>query len=182
MHYYEINPLVPEIANSKFDFFRACPADKKILMGDGRLVLERLPSEQLDVLAVDAFTSDAIPVHLLTREAYQIYLRHLKPDGVLIFHISNRYLDLEPVVTEGAKEIGWSGVTVSDEGEGEPFYTGSTWMVLSPKREFFSHPLFQDATVAPMHGRPGFRAWTDDYSNVVTISTIVPPWLRKLLP
>jgi hypothetical protein len=182
MHYYEINPLVPEIANSKFDFFRACPANKKILMGDGRLVLERLPSEQLDVLAVDAFTSDAIPVHLLTREAYQIYLRHLKPDGVLIFHISNRYLDLEPVVTEGAKEIGWFGVTVSDEGDEEPFYTSSTWMVLSPKREFFDHPLFQDASVAPMHGRPGFRAWTDDYSNVVTISTIVPSWLRRLLP
>jgi SAM-dependent methyltransferase len=182
MHYYEINPLVPEIANSKFDFFRACPADKKILMGDARLVLERLPSEQLDVLAVDAFTSDAIPIHLLTREAYQIYLRHLKPDGVLIFHISNRYLDLEPVVTEGAKEIGWFGVTVSDEGDEEPFYTSSTWMVLSPRREFFHHPLFQDASVAPMHGRPGFRAWTDDYSNVVTISTIVPPWLRRLLP
>ena len=71
-------------------------------MGDGRLVLERLPSENLDVLAMDAFSSDSVPMHLLTREAYQIYLRHLKPDGIIIVHISNRYLDLEPIVAQAA--------------------------------------------------------------------------------
>jgi len=182
LHYYEINPLIRQIANTKFDFFPSCPANKDILMGDGRLVLERLPSEQLDVLAVDAFTSDAIPIHLLTREAFHVYLRHLKRDGILIVHISNRYLDLEPVVTEGAKEIGWFGVTVSDEGDEEPYYTSSTYMVLSPKSQFFDHPLFHDASIAPMHGRPHFRAWTDDYSNVVSISTILPGWLKKILP
>jgi spermidine synthase len=182
LHYYEINPLVPEIDSTKFDFFRACPADKAIMMGDGRLVLERLPSEQLDFLAMDAFTSDAVPIHLLTREAYQIYLRHLKPDGVLGINISNRYLDLEPVVTKAAQDIGWSGVTVSDDGNLEPFYTSSTWMILSPMQEFFNHPNFQDPSVAPMQARAGFRAWTDDYSNIVKISISLPPWLRNILP
>jgi hypothetical protein len=151
-------------------------------MGDGRLVLESLPSEQLDFLAMDAFTSDAVPIHLLTREAYQIYLHHLKPDGVLGINISNRYLDLEPVVTKAAEDIGWSGVTVADDGNLEPFYTSSTWMILSPKQEFFSHPNFQDPSVAPMHGRPEFRAWTDDYSNIVKISISLPAWLRSILP
>ena len=188
LHYYEINPLVPQISSgyvlpdSQFDFFRSCPADKRIFMGDGRLVLESLPSEQLDFLAMDAFTSDAVPIHLLTREAYQIYLHHLKPDGVLGINISNRYLDLEPVVTKAAEDIGWSGVTVSDDGNLEPFYTSSTWMILSPKQDFFSHPNFQDPSVAPMHGRPEFRAWTDDYSNIVKISISLPAWLRSILP
>jgi spermidine synthase len=188
LHYYEINPLVPQISSgyvlpdSQFDFFRSCPADKRIFMGDGRLVLEGLPSEQLDFLAMDAFTSDAVPIHLLTREAYQIYLRHLKPDGVLGINISNRYLDLEPVVVKAAQDIGWSGVTVSDDGNLEPFYTSSTWMILSPKQEFFNHPNFQDPSVAPMHGRAEFRAWTDDYSNIVKISISLPAWLRSILP
>jgi len=182
LHYYEINPLVPDIDRRMFEFFKACPADKQILMGDGRLVLERQPSEQLDFLAMDAFTSDAVPIHLLTREAYQIYLRHLKPDGVLAINISNRYLDLEPVVTKAAQEIGWSGVTVSDDGNLEPFYTSSTWMVLSPRPEFFNASDFQDSSVAPMQSRPGFRAWTDDYSNIVKISISLPPWLRRILP
>ncbi|MBV8845610.1 MAG: fused MFS/spermidine synthase [Bryobacterales bacterium] len=182
LHYYEINPLVPQIDSKMFEFFRACPADKHIFLGDGRLVLERLPSEQLDFLAMDAFTSDSVPIHLLTREAYQIYVRHLKPDGVLAINISNRYMDLEPVVTKGAQDIGWSGVTVYDDASLEPFYTSSTWMVLSPKREFFNHQYFQDPSVEPMKATPGFRAWTDDYSNIVKISISLPPWLKSILP
>jgi spermidine synthase len=182
LHYYEINPLVPQIDSKMFDFFKACPADKNIFLGDGRLVLERLPSEQLDFLAMDAFTSDSVPVHLLTREAYQIYLRHLKPDGVLGINISNRYLDLEPVVTRAAQEIGWSGVTVFDEGTLEPYYTSSTWMILSPKQGFFNDASFQDPSVAPMKATAGFRAWTDDYSNIVRISISLPDWLKRILP
>ena len=182
LHYYEINPLVPEIDSREFSFFKSCPADKSIIMGDGRLVLERLPNEQLDFLAMDAFTSDAVPLHLLTREAYQIYLRHLKPDGVLAFNISNRYLDLEPVVSQAAAEIGWPGVTVYDDGLEQAFYTSSTWMILSPQKEFFNHPNFHDPSVTPMATRAGFRPWTDDYSNIVKISTGLPEWLRRALP
>ena len=93
--------------NREFGFFRACPADKQLFLGDGRLVLERMPDENLDFLAMDAFSSDAVPVHLLTREAYATYQRHLKPGGVLAINISNRYLDLEPVVAQAASD--WAG-------------------------------------------------------------------------
>jgi hypothetical protein len=182
LHYYEINPLVPVIATTDFTFFPSCPADKQINMGDGRLVLERLPSEQLDFLAMDAFSSDSVPLHLLTREAYQIYLRHLKPDGVLAVNISNRYLDLEPVVTQAAKEIGWTGVTVTDDGSLETYYTSSTWMILSPKPEFFKHQNFQDNEVAPMQARAGIHPWTDDYSNIAQITNALPEWLKAVLP
>ena len=174
--------MIPQFANNQFTFFPSCPADKDIYMGDGRLVLERRPSENLDVLALDAFSSDAIPMHLLTREAYQIYLRHLKPDGILIFHISSRYLNLEPVVSTGAREVGFSGVTVADDGDTQNYYVSSTWMVLSRDPSFFSHPNFQDQSVRPMDAPGGFRAWTDDYSNIVRITNGLPTWLRAALP
>lgn len=169
LHYYEINPLILDIATHDFGFLNACPAEKKVLMGDARLVLESLPSEQLDFLVMDAFTSDAVPLHLLTREAYQIYLRHLKPDGVLAVHISNRYLDLEPVVAQSMSDIGWSGIKVDDEGYDEPYYNGSTWTLLNRDAKFFDHPRFKsDGTVA-LKPKPGFRAWTDDFTNLITI-------------
>lgn len=182
LHYYEINPLIRQIANTAFSFYPSCPAQKDILMGDGRLTLERLPSENLDVLTMDAFSSDAIPMHLLTREAFQIYLRHLKPDGVLIFHISNRYLDLEPVVSSAARDYGFSGVTVRDEGDTETYYVPSAWMILSRDPGIFHNPDLQDFTIQPMRVEPGFRAWTDDYSNIVRITTGLPQWLKALLP
>ncbi len=169
LHYYEINPLILNIATHDFGFFNACPADKKVLMGDARLVLQSLPSEQLDFLVMDAFTSDAVPLHLLTREAYQIYLRHLKPDGVLAVHISNRYLDLEPVVSQAMADIGWSGVKVDDEGYDQPYYNGSTWTVLNRDAKFFDHPLFKSQGTVPLKPKPGFRAWTDDFTNLITI-------------
>jgi spermidine synthase len=170
LHYYEINPLVVDIATNQFDFLRECPADKKILMGDGRLVLENLPaSENLDVLAMDAFSSDSVPLHLLTREAYQLYLRHLKPNGVLIINISNRYLDLEPPVARAAAEMGWHALVVADDGEGESYYTASTFIVLSHSAEFFKHKFFAGYSNAVALNRPEFRTWTDDYSNIIQI-------------
>ncbi len=182
LHYYEINPLIPQIANTAFSFYPSCPAQKEILMGDGRLTLERIPSEKLDVLVMDAFSSDAIPMHLLTREAFQIYLRHLKPDGLLIFHISNRYLDLEPVVSSAAQDYGFSGVTVRDDGDTETYYVPSAWMVLSRDPSIFNNAYLQDFSVQPMRVEAGFRAWTDDYSNIVRITTGLPHWLKAALP
>jgi len=170
LHYYEINPLVFDIAKTRFDFWNACPADKNLYLGDGRLTLERMPaSENLDFLAMDAFTSDAVPMHLLTREAYSLYLRHLKPDGLLAINISNRYLDLEPIVAQAAKEIGWTGVVVYDEGDSEPYYVSNTWIVLAKSPEIFSNATFQDANIYQLQPREGFRLWTDDYSNIIQI-------------
>jgi SAM-dependent methyltransferase len=171
IHYYEINPLVFEIAKAQFSFWNACPADKQLFLGDGRLVLESIKeSENLDFLAMDAFTSDAVPVHLLTREAYRTYLRHLKPDGLLAINISNRYLDLEPIVARAAEEVGFSGVVIADESYEEAFYVSSTWVILARDPNFFNHPNFQDTYVRTAAVRPEFREWTDDYSNIMLLN------------
>ena len=170
LHYYEINPLVFQIAQTKFDFWKDCPADKHLYFGDGRLTLEGMQeSENLDFLAMDAFTSDAVPMHLLTREAYTTYRRHLKPDGVLAINISNRYLDLEPIIAQAAQEMGWSGVVVYDEGNSESYYVSNTWILLSKSSAVFADPNFQDAYTTALQPRKGFRAWTDDYSNIIQI-------------
>jgi spermidine synthase len=168
LHYYEINPLVLDIATHQFGFLPGCPADKQVYLGDGRLVLESLPDEHLDFFALDAFTSDSVPVHLLTREAYKTYLRHLKPDGVMAVNISNRYLDLGPVVAQAMTEMGWSGVTVDDEGQDEPFYSGNTWVVLARSPQFFDSPSFKSSSKM-LKPKPGFRTWTDDFSNLIQI-------------
>jgi hypothetical protein len=169
IHYYEINPLVVEIANRDFGFYRGCPAEKRVYMGDGRLVLERLPNENLDLLAMDAFSSDVQPVHLLTTEAYATYQRHLKPEGILAVHISNRYLDLEPIVAQAASRLGWVGIVVTDEGDEESYYSASTWVLVSPRGRIFEKGVFQDASVDRLRANPKIRAWTDDYSNILQI-------------
>jgi hypothetical protein len=169
LHYYEINPLVVQIANREFGFLRACPASKEIFMGDGRLVLEELPDEGLDVLVLDAFSSDSIPVHLLTREAFGIYQRHLKRDAAMAIHISNRFLDLEPVVAQATSGMGWTAMTVSDDGWEEDYYSPSTWIVMSRAPEIFNRADFQDESVDKIRGRPNFRPWTDEYSNIIQI-------------
>jgi hypothetical protein len=169
LHYYEINPLVVQIANTEFGFYRACPADKQILLGDGRLVLESLPDERLDFLAMDAFSSDSVPMHLLTREAYLIYQRHLKPDGVLAINVSNRYLNLEPLVAQAASDLGWTGVVVDDDGSQADYYTSSTWILVSGSSKIFGHSNFNASNIYPLKTKPGFQVWTDDYSNIVQI-------------
>lgn len=166
---FEINPLVEKIAQTEFTFFPHSPADKKILMGDARLTMERMESLQLDLLAVDAFSSDAIPVHLLTREALAVYFRHLKPDGILALHISNRYLDLEPVCARGAEDFKKVAMTVSDDGSEQPYLSASTWVLLTSDSMIFNDDAFKDADIAPAKVKKDFRAWTDDYSNVFQI-------------
>jgi hypothetical protein len=170
LHYYEINPLVVELAKTQFGFWKACPADKTLFLGDGRLVLESLPDEHLDFLAMDAFSSDAVPVHLLTGEAYRTYLRHLNPEGIMAINITNRYLDLAPVVAEAAAANGFAGIVVDDYGEDENYLSSSTWVLLTRAPAAFEHANFQDRwSFSKLKRKPGFRAWTDDYSNIVQI-------------
>ncbi len=166
---FEINPLVEKIAQTEFTFYPHSPADKKILMGDARLTMERMESLQLDLLAVDAFSSDAIPVHLLTREALAVYFRHLKPDGILALHISNRYLDLEPVCARGAEYFKKVAMTVSDDGSEAPYLSASTWVLVTSDSMVFNDDAFKDADIVPAKAKKDFRAWTDDYSNVFQI-------------
>jgi len=170
---YEINPLIERIAQTLFTFYKHSDADKAILMGDARLTLERqLASEgpqNYDILAVDAFSSDAIPVHLLTREAIQLYFRHLKPEGVLALHISNRYLDLKPVCEGGASAVGRQAWVVEDEGDEASYLSSSTWVLVTSDLSLYKGTFFKDATISQYTAKRGFRPWTDDYSNLFQI-------------
>ena len=166
---YEINPLVAQIARNLFTFYLHSGADKQILMGDARLTLERQETQHYDLIAVDAFSSDAIPVHLLTREAAQLYFRHLKPDGILALHITNRYLDLEPVCMGDAQAFGKQAWVVDDAGDEGVNFSESTWVLVTSNPAWLKAPSFKDAQMRPAKMPAKFRPWTDDYSNLFQI-------------
>jgi SAM-dependent methyltransferase len=170
-HYtvYDINPLVLKIAQNDFRFLRECMAKKEIVLGDARLSLEQEQSKQFDVLAVDAFSGDAIPVHLLTREAFKLYWRHLKPDGVLAVHVSNRYLQLAPVVALAAAEDGKQAMMISNEDDDKTEVTAADWVLVTSRPGFFEQKEIKAAVDPKIPPVPGLRTWTDDYSNLFKI-------------
>jgi SAM-dependent methyltransferase len=166
--FYEINPLVVWLAHTQFTFLEDSAAQIDIVLGDARLSLERAPAQGFDILAVDAFTSDSIPVHLLTREAFQIYFRHLKPGGVLAVHVSNKYLDLAPVVERAAKSLGKTALLVDDPDDKDRGTYHSRWVLASDRRELFDDPLIDESTES-IQVSPRVRLWTDDYSNLFRV-------------
>ena len=166
---YEINPLDYQIATSWFTFFNDCHGDHQVLLGDARLTMERQAPQAYDVIAVDAFTSDAIPVHLLTRECFAVYFRQLQPNGILAVHVSNRFLNLVPVVAGNAKDYGKSSILVDDDGEDEDYLSSSDWVLVSADASVFSQSYFKASGIEPAKVRPGLRPWTDDYSNLFQI-------------
>ena len=169
--FYDIDANVIKIARSEFTFLGDSGATVQTALGDARLTLEREPPENFDVLAVDAFSSDAIPVHLITREALQTYLRHMKPDGIVAFHVSNRFLDLIPVVARLAKELNLHAALIADDPEDEDdnFKSRSDWVLVSPEAKALQAPAIVEAGATPAEDQPEWRTWTDDYSNLVQI-------------
>jgi len=165
--YYEINPLVLGLAHTEFFFLNDCKAKIDVAMGDARLSLEREGPENFDVLAVDAFSSDSIPVHLLTKEAMLLYFRHLRPDGILAVHISNRYLDLQPVLLGETRATGKIARVVDTDDDDTQDVFGATWvLIVSPESGF---PPEVMAESAPVRTQRYVRLWTDDYSNLFQI-------------
>ncbi|MFB3830063.1 MAG: spermidine synthase [Bryobacteraceae bacterium] len=166
--FYEINPLVRRVAEAHFGFLREAAAHVEVALGDARLVLEREPAQNYDLLAVDAFSGDAIPVHLLTREALELYRRHLAPDGLIAMHISNRYLDLAPLAAALAKAAHLHARLVDSPADDGTGATRAVWAVLSRDPRVFETPVWQrHSRVIP--ARPGLRPWTDGYSNMFQI-------------
>ena len=165
--FYEINPLVPRLARTEFHFIPDSKAHVEIAMGDARLSLEQEAPENFDVLAVDAFSSDSIPVHLLTKQAMDLFFRHLKPDGILAVHISNRYLDLQPVLwgeTQASGKI--ARVVDTDDDESADIF-GATWVLVMSPAASFSNSIVNSST--KLEQRRKVRLWTDDYSNLYQI-------------
>jgi hypothetical protein len=175
--FYEISPKVVEIEKREFTFLRDTPARvAPVVMGDGRLSLERELSTQgsrrYDVLGIDAFSGDSIPMHLITREALQLYVKHLAPDGVLVFQATNRYIDLMPVLQRHAAELGLHAVLVEDtpaSSTGADYWLSSTDQVLMTRdRRLLEHPRIA-AAAQPIADRPGLRTFTDAHHNLFRI-------------
>lgn len=166
--FYEINPLVIPIAREWFSYLKQSPVAPEIVLGDARLSLERDPSQQFDVLAVDAFTGDAIPVHLLTKEAFALYFRHLKPEGILAVHTSNIYLDLAPVVKLLANDADYLAELIASEGDAAALISNADWVLVTRNLEFLNDP---QASVGsePIVVPPQLRLWTDDYNNLFQV-------------
>ena len=165
--FYDINPDVPAVARRDFSFLGDSEATIEVALGDARLKLEREAPQQFDVLAIDAFSSDAIPVHLITSEALGIYLRHMKPDGVIAFHVTNRFLDLVPVVEALAFERKLEVIQVVDSGE-DALSSKSDWVLLSRDKNLLAKPLLAEAS-QPIHTRRDWRLWTDDFNNLLQV-------------
>jgi spermidine synthase len=138
-------------------------------MGDGRLVLDSEPSQQFDLLVMDAFSGDSVPVHLITREAFQTYFRHLKPRGMLAVNISNTYLNLEPVMERAASAFGKVALTYHYEPPDEDFLCFScSWTLIMDRATAAAHPELQ-RDAKELRPEMPFRIWTDDFSNMYSI-------------
>ena len=180
---FEIDPVMVDIARdpAKFTFLSDCAGDTPIVIGDARLQLANQPAGRFDVIVIDAFSSDAIPLHLLTREAIGIYARAMKPDGILLIHISNRFFGLEPVLAAEAKARGWTSAIRMDPGPiGDEYgdLTGSNWVALTATPQRMQQltggirprkDSYQDGAWVPLKARAHFERWTDDYASTLPV-------------
>jgi spermidine synthase len=174
--FYEISPKVVAIEKTEFSFLRDTPATTSVILGDGRLSLERelkSPGPRgYDVLGIDAFSGDSIPMHLVTREAMQLYLKHLAPDGVIVFQATNRYIEIMPVVKRHANELGLQAVLVSDVPEssiGPNYWLSSTDQILVTRdAKLLAHPRIAEAASA-IRDRAELPTFTDAHHNLVRI-------------
>ena len=169
--FYEINPEVERMAREYFTFLKDAKGAQQVVLGDGRISLERELEnghrQQFDILAVDAFSGDGIPVHLLTREAFALYWEHLQPDGILALHISNRHFDFSPVVRALAREFGKQAFWIKDVADPEKGNSYSDWILVTTNQAFLKDP-FVNFRVAPWRTL-GEIFWTDDYSNLFQV-------------
>lgn len=163
--FYEINRQIVDMAESLFFYLRETHAKVQISEGDARLSLEREHAAPYDALALDAFSGDAIPVHLLTKQALDLYLKHLKPDGILAFHVSNQYLDLAPVIRQLAEGAGYQAVRVKGQGNDDELVLPTDWVLVTKNGAVLKNA---DVTLhsGPIASRAGLRPWTDGYNNL----------------
>ena len=170
--FYEISPRVLDIAKREFTFLEDSSAKIEIILGDGRLSLEREPPRQFDVMGIDAFSGDSIPMHLVTREAMALYVKHLKPDGVIVFQATNRFIDLLPVVKRLAAEFGYEAVNVSDVPEGggsiDYWYSPTDQVIVTKNAKLLDWPRIAEAA-EPIEDRKSLPTFTDSHHNLLRI-------------
>jgi len=170
--FYEISPRVVDIARREFTYLADTPAKTELVMGDGRLSLEREPARGYDVLGIDAFSGDSIPMHLVTREAMALYVKHLKPDGVIVFQATNRYIDLLPVVKRLAAEFGFEALNISDSPDAEDgpeyWYSSTDQVIVTRNRKLLEWGRIAEAA-EPIEERRDLPVFTDAHHNLLRI-------------
>jgi spermidine synthase len=165
--FYEINPQVIDAAQKYFTFLSNSPASIEYVLGDARLQLEQEPNQQFDVLVIDAFSGDSVPIHLLTKEAFTHYFRHLKSDGILALHITNRFLNLRPVVKTAANAFDQDIKVISFAAAENKVGYRSEWALISKDKKAFRDIQFINAQ--EIEDSKGFTLWRDDYSSLLSI-------------
>ena len=165
--FYEINPQVVQVARTEFSFLGDSGAAIETVLGDARLALEREAPQHYDVLAIDAFSSDSIPVHLITREAMAVYFRHMKPGGVVAFHVTNRFLHLAPVIKRIADEQQLHTALIADDAE-ESDLASTDWVLVTRDRAFVERPVIA-RFASKIEEIPELGVWTDDFNNLFQI-------------
>jgi hypothetical protein len=161
---------VQAVATSWFSYLHNCLGQVEVAPGDARLSLEREPPQHFDLLVLDAFSSDAIPVHLLTKEAFEVYGRHLNTNGVIAVHISNHYLDLEPVVVNLARHFDYKLASIDfDENDEEWWLYGSTWILLSHSEQILNRPEIRNVASVVHTNSIKVPLWTDDFASLFQI-------------
>jgi spermidine synthase len=165
IRFYEINPLVERLARHWFTFLHDSAAQTDVVLGDARVSLAAETPQHFNVIVIDAFSGDAIPVHLLTQQALALYRRHLQPDGIIAFHVSNQYVDLEPVVAALAANAGLQALAVHSSADEQNGLYYANWILVTANQKFLDQPeMVNNAFRAPL--RSDLRLWTDNYSSV----------------
>jgi spermidine synthase len=166
--FFDIDPQVYGIAHNYFTFLRRCDKNCDVLIGDGRLSIEKMPDGEFDLLMLDAFNSDSIPAHMVSREAIQTYLTKLKPDGLILFHVSNRYMNVENLVSAVVTDAPLQALVRYDDDEEPPGKSTSDYVVAARRVEDLGS-LAEDSNWSSVMKPDGVEPWTDDYSNMLTI-------------
>jgi spermidine synthase len=166
--FYELNPRVEPIARNLFTYLRDSPAQNTVINGDARASLAAEPSQKFDVLAIDAFSGDAIPLHLLTTQAIALYQRHLAPGGILAFHVSNQYVDLAPEIALLAANAHLQSARIDSSANPAEGAYRATWVLISANSAVLAQPTVAHSTTRTT-SIAGIRLWTDDYSSLLPL-------------
>jgi len=173
IRFYELNALVQQVAGRYFTFRRDSEATVQDALGDARLRLEEEWAHgadgQFDILVVDAFNSDAIPTHLLTAQSADLYVRRLKPGGLLLLHITNQYVELAPVARGLARHLGWDTIRVNSKPDAERGISESKWVILTANRGFLQNPAIRNAAIPWTSADPAPIVWSDDYIGILRV-------------